>query len=206
VRTIQLWNEPSSGSRWAPKPDGHEYAELVKLGSSAIRSVDPEINIALAGLFSSPRGGGVKGIPARPFIRQLYSHPSFKSQYDLFAFHPYASNVSRLKEQLQIVRRTLAKVGDRRRGLIVSEVGWASKGPKGPLVKSPAEQARLLKAAFRVLKRKRSAWHIQQVDWFSWQDDDSRDVCDFCRAAGLYKAGRTPKPALNAYKQISGAR
>ncbi|HVH87662.1 MAG TPA: hypothetical protein VM912_13125 [Terriglobales bacterium] len=54
VEAIVLWNEPNNLSHWNfhLDPGWRSYAEMVKLGSEAIRSVDPDMPVVLGGVSS----------------------------------------------------------------------------------------------------------------------------------------------------------
>jgi beta-xylosidase len=54
VEAVVLWNEPNNLSHWNfhLDPDWCRYVDMVKLGSEAIRSVNPELPIVLGGVSS----------------------------------------------------------------------------------------------------------------------------------------------------------
>lgn len=54
IEAIVLWNEPNNLSHWNFQldPAWHRYADMVKLGSQAIRSVNPAVPIVLGGVSS----------------------------------------------------------------------------------------------------------------------------------------------------------
>lgn len=54
VEAIVLWNEPNNLSHWNFKldPDWKRYADLVQLGSEAIRQVNPRMPVVLGGVSS----------------------------------------------------------------------------------------------------------------------------------------------------------
>ena len=203
VRALQVWNEPSSGDYWKPKPNPSEYAALVKLTQDAVQTAAPETKIVLAGLFSTP-SGRKGGIQTWKFVPKLYKTKGFKDAYDYLALHPYAPSIKFLKKQIRLVHKALKKAHDRSRQIWITELGWASQGPKHTdLVKTPKQQASLLTKSFKLLERKAGAWNIRGVDWFAWQDSDSHEVCGFCRFSGLLKTNRSAKPAFAAYKNAT---
>ena len=61
---------------------------------------------------------------------------------------------------------------------------------------------RELKGAFTLLRNNQRKWHIQQVYWFSV--DDQAGSCNFCGGSGLFGDGFTPKPAWRAYVKFTG--
>src|SRR3954447_8585069 len=54
VEAIVLWNEPNNLSHWNfhLDPGWERYAEMVKLGARAIKSVNPDLPIVLGGVSS----------------------------------------------------------------------------------------------------------------------------------------------------------
>ncbi len=56
IKAWQIWNEPNF-KYFVAKPNPTEYGKLVKLSSTAIKSVDPTAQVILAGLFAKPAGG-----------------------------------------------------------------------------------------------------------------------------------------------------
>ena len=61
---------------------------------------------------------------------------------------------------------------------------------------------RELKGAFSLLRSMQSKWRIEQVYWFSV--DDEAGSCNFCGGSGLFGAGFRPKPAWSAYVRFAG--
>ncbi len=54
VEAIVLWNEPNNLSHWNFRldPDWSRFSDMVKRGSDAIRSVNPDLPIVLGGVSS----------------------------------------------------------------------------------------------------------------------------------------------------------
>ena len=52
VEAVMLWNEPNNLSHWDfhLDPDWRKFAEMVRLASSAIRTVNPDLKIVLGGI------------------------------------------------------------------------------------------------------------------------------------------------------------
>jgi hypothetical protein len=204
VRTIQIWNEPSSTGFWAGRPDAREYARLVIRSHEAIEQVDRRMNVMLAGLFAAPTRRGDRA-PVGRYLKDLYRVRGIKKAFDLAAIHPYATTVKTLAERLDRVRKAMDEAGDRRTPLHVTELGWATGGPPGPFRESLKGQAKKLRQSFSLLKRKRRRWHVSGVNWFSWKDipADTQGVCSFCPTTGLFREDGTPKPAWQAFRRFT---
>ena len=65
VRTWQIWNE-ANFFYFAYPVSPSKYAQLLKLSSNAIKSVQPSAKILLTGLFGEPNAKGKRGIARRP--------------------------------------------------------------------------------------------------------------------------------------------
>lgn len=203
IRSWQLWNEQNSPKYFGPTPNPVDYAKLVGAAAGAIRSVDPKAEIVLGGMWGPMDTDAV--IPTPRFLKRFYSVPGIEATFDAIAIHPYAPNMSGVKDQLKRARDTVRKAGDRKVGLWITELGWASAGPKSQgLVKTPNGQARMLDKSFRFILKKRRAWRIRGVTWFSWRDASNKHSdCAWCARAGLQTKTGAPKPSGRAFKKLA---
>jgi hypothetical protein len=221
IRTWQIWNEPNF-KYFVARPNPAEYGKLVKLSSSALKSVDPGAQVVLAGLFSQPKGAryvrivnGKKKVVnptnvnyfASYFLEKMYkANPGIKSKFAGVSLHPYTGSWKYLTPEIEEVRKVLTANGDARKGLFITEIGWSSGPPKSDgtnsFAKGPAGQARELKLSFRLLKSKQRAWRIQRLYWFSV--DDAENVCNFCDGSGLFGPGFTPKKSWFEFVKFTG--
>ena len=200
IREWQIWNEPNFAIYWSPEPSPNDYASLLETSARAIRSVDKQAEIMLAGV--APIAGGLS---PEDFLRQLYTNPGIAASFDAAALHPYSPSVFALRFQLRQIRREMALAGDRHTPLAITEIGWGSAGPPAAsLVSSPAGQAARLGEFLGYLGRTRTRWRLSFVFWYAWQDT-SRSVesrCDFCAHAGLFTVEGTPKPAWSTFRRL----
>jgi hypothetical protein len=52
--------------------------------------------------------------------------------------------------------------------------------------------------------RKRRAFRLRGVFWYSWRDKDGGDqICAWCGHAGLLNLDGSPKPALDAFTRLA---
>jgi hypothetical protein len=198
----QVWNEPSAGPFWSPKPKVREYAKLVKLTSNAITGTDPGANVVLAGLFGTP----TVGINQAEFLRSLYRVRGIERYFDSVAIHPYGPDLARVKVQVGWALDEMRRGGDRGAGLWISEIGWASDRVHNQLGVGRKGQAKMLRKSFGLFERKRRAWNLTGVNWYAWQDTDEPGYCDFCMRSGLVSVGREPKPSYDAFREETGGR
>lgn len=204
IRAWQVWNEenffyfvkPVSASR---------FARLLAVTRQAVRQADPRADIVLGGLFGAPKQRPPRAIDAVDFLRQLYRKRGVKANFDAVALHPYAADVAELRRQVEEVRRTMVRHGDRRSDLYITEMGWGSAfNPRAVAFEVGLRgQARELKAAYRYLLANRGRLRLRQVDWFTWKDVPGS--CNFCDSSGLFRRGERfkPKPAWRAFVQVT---
>ncbi len=217
VKAWQIWNEPNF-KYFVAKPNPTEYGKLVKLSSTAIKSVQPSAQVILAGLFAKPAGGrrlNTKGKVANPtspnyfasyFLEQMYkTNAGIKSTFQGVALHPYVARYRQLPAEIEEVRKVLTKAGDGSKAMWVTELGWSSEPPVGPsnvFAVGQAGQARELKGAFTLLKADAAKFRLTHVYWFSV--DDAAETCNFCNGSGLFKKGFVPKKSWTEFVKFTG--
>ena len=198
IRHWQIWNEPNFVVFWRPRPSPRGYARLLEISARAVRRLDPEAEIAAAAV--APVAGDL-----RPweFLRRLYRVPGVESAFDLAALHPYAVSVRGVEYAIRQTRRVLARAGDGRLPLLVTELGVASAGQiPSPFDRGPRGQARFLERAFARLASNRERWRLAGAYWFAWQDLPRPDPsCVFCQFAGLVDLDGSPKPSWWAFRR-----
>ena len=205
ITRLQIWNEPSSFTYWQPKPKPKKYAQLVRTSNAAINSVDPSVEVVLAGVFPSPEGGDKYRFTN--YLEEFYDARGIKRSFDSAAFHPYARTIVRLRNQISTMRRLMRQGGVRGKGLWISEIGWGSDPPQAnrPLIKGIEGQREMLEQSFNLMTAKHAAWNLQGAMWYSWRDPGiSYANCPFCSSSGLLKENGDPKPAWHAFVQATG--
>ena len=204
IHTWQIWNEQNSPKYFAPDVNVQEYAAMVKEVGNAIHSVDPTAEVILGGMWG-PNSAKKVVLPVGPFLKQLYSVNGIKDSFDSIALHPYSQNLQGTLDQLETAHRIAKKSGDRKAGLWISELGWASDGPKGdPYVKGLKGQAKILSRALKTLEKKQRHLRLRGVFWYSWRDRPGGDnICSWCGGAGLRATDGSPKPAWKAFKRVA---
>lgn len=207
IREWQIWNEPSSPTYWQPEPSSSAYAELVKISSTAIKSVDPGARIVLAGLFGTPQGDLASKNVMWKYLGRVYRAPGIKNAFDAVALHPYSPDLEGIEFQIDKALGKIEKNHDTKTELMITEIGWGSDPPPGdkPLIKGLGGQRKLLEKSFRMLRRNRREWNIGGVVWYAWQDPGfAIDLCSFCSSAGLFEEDGSAKPAWNSFVDFTG--
>ncbi|HEU5106781.1 MAG TPA: hypothetical protein VFU11_13200 [Solirubrobacterales bacterium] len=204
IRAWQVWNEENFFYFTKPVSPGR-YARLLAVSRPAIRQADPRAEIVLGGLFANPKQGQPAAMDAVDFLDRLYRSRGVKANFDAVALHPYAADVGELRLAVEGVRATMARHGDRRSALYVTEIGWGSAyNPRAVAFEVGLQgQARELRRAYDYLLANRGRLRLRQVDWFTWKD--LQGSCAFCDSSGLFRAGARfkPKPAWHAFVGVT---
>ena len=181
------------------------YAKLLHAGRKAITAEDRGAEITLGGMFGTPLGGRKPGIAAWDFLAKLYKRGA-KRDFDAVAPHPYAPHFDDVLLQIDLLRDEMRHAHDRKAQLRITELGWASDGPKHPLNRGRQGQADRLTEAFQYFVRKRKKLNIRSLDWYSWRDNNSGGsaLCEWCPFSGLLDDDLNPKPALRAFTKFTG--
>jgi hypothetical protein len=195
----QIWNEPSLGVYWLPHPSPRGYAKLLKAARRSIKSVDRRAEIVTAGIPNSLLGNSIRVFK---FVKRLYKAHG-KRYFDTLAFNAYARNSRELKRNLRRLRRLMNHFHDRRAKIWITEIGWASAGPRHRFNVGPTRQARNIRSSFRLIRKVRRRWRLRGVVYYSW-----RDLAPYAPLykdlwglhTGLLNRNGTPKPAFFAFK------
>ena len=207
IRTWQIWNEQNSPTFYRPQPDVGAYAELLKSSADAIRPRDPGAEILLGGMFGTPSADRKLSPSAWRYLRRLYRTPGTATNFDGVAAHPYAATIQGVEQQIDHLRTEMRRAKDRRTEMWVTEIGWASSGEPHPLNRGPKGQARRLRQAFELLRRRRDELNLQLITWYSWRDDTTTGagICGWCPYSGLFaENGADAKPAWHAFTRFTG--
>ena len=157
----------------------------------------------VGGMFATPQSDGA--IVSYDFIDQIYSHEGVADAVDVVGIHPYSPNVDGVVEQLDGTREAIDAAGDDA-SIWITEMGWSSD-PNNPSdqAKTPEQQANLLRKSFTKLHDQRDEWSLDGVIWFTWRDSEGPvGECVWCQYAGLVDTDRDPKPAWEAFTEVTG--
>jgi hypothetical protein len=157
-------------------------------------------------MFGTPLGGRKPALAAWDFLAKLYRQKGAKRDFDGVAPHPYASRLSKVLAQIELIRDEMVSAGDARAELWITELGWASGGPPNPLNRGLRGQASRLKEAFKHLLKKRRKLRIENVTWYSWRDNSATDagLCEWCPESGLLNEDGSAKPSFEAFTGFTG--
>ena len=198
----EVWNEPSDGSYWQPKPNPEEYARLLEISGRAIHRADQRTDVVFAGLFGTPTEDN-DGIKAFNFYRRAFARPGIGRYFDDVGVHPYGPTMKRVQTQMGWVREEMAAAGFQDRDIWITEIAWSSSDPPTILGVGPEGQAQLLTESFKYFAKRRREWNIAGLHWYSWQDLPGPGLCEFCEKSGLVSFDRQPKPSYYAFQRAA---
>jgi hypothetical protein len=202
ITAWQIWNEPNLKVYWQPKASPEEYAQMMRVVYPMMKKADPKAEVVSAGLpdsrFSNPdvwtwldrfyAAGGAKGI-------------------DAVAFHAYAHDARGVFDKLRRVREVMAANGDRRAGLWVTEVGWATKGPKSVYTLRENQVVTEIGSLFRRFAKNRRELRLRGVTYYTWRDKEPyppryQDIWGL--HAGLLHVDGAKKRTYYAFRRAAG--
>ena len=201
IRAWQIWNEQNSKSFYAPKPDPKHYAKLLSAAANAIHSRDGGADVILGGM--AELAGSKKATPGSEYLTKLYKVKGASKSFDGVAPHPYGKSINKVTAQVDLYRDVIKKAHDKKVGFWVTEIGAGSASGGNPLNLGEKGQAKLLKKIYKYFLKQRKKLHVQQVDWYSWQDTQ-QSICAWCSSSGLLSGGGDAKPSLGQFVKLTG--
>jgi Beta-galactosidase len=200
IMTWQVWNEQNSPKYFAPKVSVSSYAKMLKSTGNAIHAAVPGTDVILGGMWGPDTAKKVV-LPVRDYLTKLYKVKGIEKTFDSIALHPYSSSADGALDALKVAEQVVNKSGDRKVGSWITEIGWASGGPKDePFNKGKTGQGKILKQAYKGFNKKKGKYNLRGIYWYSWRDKPGGDlICTWCGHAGLRAKNGTAKPAWNAF-------
>jgi hypothetical protein len=203
IRDWIVWNEENGKTYFPPKASPTEFAGLLARSASTIRSIDSGATIILGGLAGGSNVDHNAGsMPAAEFLTKLYKHTGAKKNFDVVALHPYSATVKNLEKEVDADRAAMKKAHAGSTPVWLTELGWGSNKSSSSLSVGVKNQAKLLKASFTLVNKKRLAWNVKKLFWFTWRDV-ADTPCLWCGAAGLFTKSGAAKPSWSAYKKFA---
>jgi photosystem II stability/assembly factor-like uncharacterized protein/GH35 family endo-1,4-beta-xylanase len=132
-----IWNEPNLALEWAgQQPDPKAYVELLNVGYTAVKAVDPQAVVVSAGLAPTNTQND-EALDDRLFLEEMYRHGA-GAYFDVLGVHAYGFgrppddprgahgglNLARTEE----LREIMVRHGDGTKPLWITEMGWTIKG------------------------------------------------------------------------------
>ena len=203
ITAYQVWNEPNLPGYWRPTDDAAGYLRLVRLTRARLLAVDPQASIVLAGLPDSRHGTRMLD-----YVRAIYGQPGARRLFDVVALNPYAPDVSGVLEKLNEVRAYMDRRGDRGTPIWVTEIGWATGGPRSAFRTSKAGQAARIARTLRALIAARGRLRLEHLIVYALQDRayGPSERPWWGARTGLFDMAGNPKPAWRTFVGFTGGR
>ncbi|MEA3338098.1 MAG: beta-galactosidase [Chloroflexota bacterium] len=148
IDAIQIWNEPNLAREWGGRPPNPaEYARLLQLAYSTVKSIDPDVNVITAGM--APTGTCCDtAMPDTDFYTQLYQAMGGNSDgyFDMLGVHgagfaappevspdetaankpDYGGERFFSFRHIEDIRNIMVQFGDADKRVVVLEFGWTT--------------------------------------------------------------------------------
>lgn len=149
VRYYQLWDEPNIAPHWGARHiEPVAYAQLLKAGAAAVRSMDDDAFILTAALAPTTDRGHT-AIDEPSYLRRLYAAGAATS-FDAVAVQPFGFGATpgdsahlarRLTwQRIRLVRQVMIEAGDGAKPLWVARMGWNVRADSRWGTVTPAHQ------------------------------------------------------------------
>jgi hypothetical protein len=198
VRQWQVWNEPNLTRYWNKQPYAPSYVKLLKVAARAIRTADPKAKVVLAGLPNY----------SWEALKEMYDAGA-RGHFDIVALHPYTGARGGVVKIVRLTRLELRRRKDSRIPVWLTEVSFPAAEGKvtgGTAGFDTTEEgmATRLRATYRELAKKRKAYRIERVFWYSWitTDEGSPNSFDYAGLRRNRSSGIVSAPALAAFQRV----
>lgn len=221
IHYYQLWNEPNLEGEWGGQPiDPAGYLELLQAGYAAIKAIDPEAVVLLAGLAPTDQRGPAN-VSELIYLQDLYDLGAAE-HFDVVSAMVYGYGYSPYDRRVDFARNNFSRViqvreimernGDESTPIWAVEYGWVAlpedwegePSPWGEPV-SRETQARYLIEGYQRAQRE-WPWMGVMAIWtfrFSQPPDDPNQVANPTRGFALVEHDFTPYPAYEALQAAS---
>ncbi|HEX8052957.1 MAG TPA: hypothetical protein VF517_08185 [Thermoleophilaceae bacterium] len=198
---LQIWNEPHFKEYWSDQPWEADYARLLRGTYRAVKKEVPSAKILVAGMANK----------SWTYISKLYAQKT-RGYFDGIAMHPFTNSIDGVVEIIERGRRVMARNGDGKLPLMITEMSWTSaKGKAGYTYgneRTEAGQAKALRQGLQRMAKDRRALRILHVYWYTWMTRDKHENIPF-DYAGVIRfesdGTTTEKPAFAAYRSTAMA-
>jgi hypothetical protein len=131
-----------------------------------------------------------------------------RAVFDVVALNPYAPDAEGVLEKANLVRAYMNRRGDRSTPIWVTEVGWATGGPRSPFRTTKRGQAARIGHTFGLLIAARGRLRLGRVIVFGLQDRSyvASEVPWWGPRVGLFDLAGRPKPAWSTFLGFTGGR
>jgi hypothetical protein len=201
ITSWQVWNEPNLPVYWADGPNPAAYAQLLRAVADRIHGVDPQADIVTAGL---PYSADRRTMSPEKFLRGMYAAGG-RGSFTTLAVHPYSDTVKRMVVALARMRRVLVRNEDEAVPIWVTEVGWATGGPRSVFTVSLRRQAQLIAQSVRTLSHQRKRLGLKGLVIYNIRDSKptSGDHDFWAFHSGLFTLKGKAKPVVKSLRSAA---
>jgi hypothetical protein len=161
VRAWQIWNEPNLTRYWNVAPWAPSYVALLKRAHTALKAADPGSRTILAGLPNE----------SWKAVKAMYDAGA-RGSFDVVTLHPYTGIPKNVIRIVKIVRREMARRGDGKMPIWITELSWPAAQGKTPqhggFETTEKGQSDRLKEGLPLLAEERTRLRIGRVYWYTW--------------------------------------
>lgn len=161
IRSWQIWNEPNLTRYWNHAPWARSYVALLKRANSALKTADPGAKTILAGLPNE----------SWKAIKAIYDAGG-RGSFDIVALHPYTGIPKNVIRIIKIVRREMARRGDAKVSVWITELSWPAARGKTPqhggFETTEKGQRDRLKQGLPLIADDRRKLRIGRLYWYTW--------------------------------------
>lgn len=200
ITTYQIWNEPNLPVYWRPKPNPKAFAKMMIAVRKQMRKAPggKKIEVVSGGLpdSKSSKPGVYK------YLDRMY-RAGARRGIDALGFHPYARNTKGTLDKLKKVRKIMNKRGHKKGNIWITEIGWATTGPKSDFRLGEGRVVREIKKLVPGLWKARKKLQLRGFQYYTWKDKPPyaglRDHWGY--HAGLLKQDGTRKKTFEAFRK-----
>jgi hypothetical protein len=203
LREWQVWNEPHLNVWWntdgrSPDAWAPEYAQLLKQSYVTIKRLDPGATVVLAGLADY----------AWKHL-DLLNRSRIRRYFDVASFNFFTSRPALVVRGVRYFRRAMARGGERRKPVWLTEATWPAGQHRVPVPKvawqrawytTDAGMAKRLTGLYAVAAANRRKARLGRVYWYTWASAyGDGDLFDYAGLNRFADGVAAPQPALRAY-------
>jgi len=198
IRSWQIWNEPNMTRYWNVAPWAPSYVKMLKAAHKALKAADPKSETVLAGLPNE----------SWKALKSIYDAGA-RGSFDVVALHPYTGLPKNVVRIVKIVRREMARRGDARVPVWLTELSWPAA--KGKTVQhhnfetTDSGQAERLKVGLPLLAAERRTLLIGRVYWYTWLSVEgfTKSAFDFSGLRRIRGGQTHSAPALATFQRLA---
>jgi hypothetical protein len=143
---IEIWeigNEENLINFWCPAANPRQYAALYSASRTAVLAEDEDAEVIVGGLAPVFGPGTPEGsYPMPEFLKEmLTADSSLARKIPAVAIHPYMRTPREVLQLIGVYREAMAQAGLGDTPMIITELGWYTRGVPGPQLATEQERA-----------------------------------------------------------------